>query len=198
MTTRPKPGAGRLGVPQSGPRFSPPRAPLLVLCLLIFAGCQQNGTLRTGGTDLDGFARLVSPHEIEVQEYLTKPVSFEGSGDPDGIELILELRDGQGHQTKGVGTLVVELYATRTASGDRHGTRIALWTVELRADDSLKAYWDNLARWFKFPLLLKEATLTPGRYILAVQLATPTGDKLVDEYEFRLEAGPVQSASARP
>ena len=134
--------------------------------------------------ELDAFVRLMMPTKIEIQRYLTKPFDFEGTGDADGIEVILAALDSFGDPVKCVGTFQFELYTRRMASGDKFDERVAFWPMTIDSDQTLVQYWDRLTRFYRFPLKLAEGTLPPGRYILSARLITPTGDKLFDDYEF--------------
>lgn len=134
---------------------------------------------------LAAFVHMMMPKEIEIQRYLTKPVSFSGSGDANGIEVILAARDSFGDPTKIIGTFQFELCARRVASSDRLGRRVALWPVEINSDQTLLKYWDRLSRFYKFPLQLDQPVLPPGDYILTARLRSAGGDEtLFDEYAF--------------
>jgi hypothetical protein len=167
----------------------------LVASALACGGCQQPGP----GPDINGdqaqaFLRLLTPRTIEIQRFLTKPVSFEGTGDADGVEVILSTKDTFGDGVKCVGAFLFELYERRMASGDPYGERIAFWTAEVASDESMMEYWDSLSRFYVFPLKLDQRRLAPGEYILTAQLETPMGQKLSDDYAFS-HSGAAHSAS---
>jgi len=167
-----------------------------VTLLLAPAGCTPRAvTISADDPELREFVQRILPRKIDIQHNLTRPVSFDGSGDADGIELILETTDSYGHEVKCVGSLLVELYGMRMASADKFGPRLAFWTIDIHADDTLGRYWDNLARCFRFPLMLDDHRLKPGRYILKAQLQTLGGEKLFDEYHFGYVGRPVPTAS---
>ena len=123
--------------------------------------------------ELAAFVRLMMPKQIEIQRYLTKPVSFAGDGNADGIEVILAVRDKLGDPVKVVGTFQFELDRTRMASADRLGKRVAFWKVQISSDETFTQYWDRPARWYVFPLQLDRGPLEPGRYILTARLLSP-------------------------
>jgi hypothetical protein len=130
------------------------------------------------------FVRLIMPAKIEIQHYLTKPFDFAGSGDADGLEVIIAAFDSFGDPVKCVGTFHFELHTMRMASGDKLGEQVAFWPVTIDSDKTLLEYWDCLTRFYCFPLKLHSGTLPPGRYILTARLTTPTGDNLFDNYQF--------------
>lgn len=158
---------------------------LAILTLLGVLGCQQpNADLDLDNPELAAFVRLMMPTRIEIQHYLTKPFDFEGTGDADGLEVILAAHDSFGDPVKCVGTFHFELYKLRMASGDKRGKQTAFWPVTISSDKTLVQYWNRPTRFYRFPLKLAEGPLPPGRYILSARLITPTGDKLFDDYEF--------------
>jgi len=159
--------------------------PLAIAAFCCAGGCQERGAdMQLDNPELAAFVRLMMPAKIEIQHYLTKPFDFEGTGDVDGLEVILATFDSFGDPVKCVGTFQFELHTMRMASGDKLGKRIALWTVTIDSDRTLIQYWDRYSRYHQFPLKLRAGTLPPGRYILSARLITPTGDKLFDDYEF--------------
>ncbi len=146
---------------------------------------------------MESYVRAMLPRRIEVQRYLTKPVSFSGSGDADGLEVILAALDRMNDPTKVVGNFQFELHTLRPASSDPLGQRVAFWPVEVKSDESFLLYWDRFARFYRFPLRLESAALPPGKYILSARLRVPTGDTLFDQYEFTHEGGAVPAVRSR-
>lgn len=166
--------------------------------LLYLGGCAENSTnIDVDNPELAAYVQLIMPTRIEIQRYWTKPVSFTGDGNADGIEMILAAYDSFGDLTKIVGTLHFELFTRRMASADRLDERIAFWPIELDSRDALTEHWDPLARFYRFPLQLA-APLPPGRYILTARLVSPDGKRPFDEYEFTHEAGPAPPVSSGP
>lgn len=162
------------------------------------AGC-ADGAARPelDQSELESYVRAMLPRRIEVQRYLTKPVSFSGSGDADGLEVILAALDRMNDPTKVVGNFQFELHTLRPASSDPLGQRVAFWPVEVKSDESFLLYWDRFARFYRFPLRLESAALPPGKYILSARLRVPTGDTLFDQYEFTHEGGAVPTVRSR-
>lgn len=159
--------------------------PLVVGTLLLSAGCQgPAASVQLDNPELSAFVRLMMPAKIEIQHYLTKPFDFEGSGDADGLEVILTTLDSFGDPVKCTGTFHFDLHTMRMASGDRLGPEIASWSVTIDSDKTLVQHWYRYARCYRFPLKLRSGKLPPGRYILSARLITPTDQKLYDTYEF--------------
>jgi hypothetical protein len=166
-------------------RFS---LPLALAALCGTGGCQDRGAeVQPDNPEIAAFVRLMMPKTIEIQHFLTKPFDFEGTGDADGLEVILATFDSFGDPVKCVGTFHFELHTMRMASGDKLGKRVAFWPVTIDSDETIVQYWDRYSRYYCFPLKLSSGTLAPGRYVLSARLVTPTGDKLFDDYEFSYE-----------
>lgn len=173
--------------------------PLCVLGLVLSSvACQQpNGAPAASAASADAgdagassasmaeFVQLMLPRSIEIQRYLTRPVSFAGSGATDGMEVILAALDSFGDPAKCVGNFQVELNERRYASGDKVGKRVALWSIPVDSEGALREYWDRLSRFFRFRLKLEGPALPTGEYVLTVTFVSPNGDKLHDEYVFQ-------------
>jgi hypothetical protein len=117
-----------------------------------------------------------------MQRFLTKPVSYAGDGQADGLEVILAAYDASDDLTKVVGTFHFELEQRKRT--ESIGTRIAFWPVEIKSEKTLRMYRDHLSRFYQFPLRLDAKSLSAGQYVLSVWLQLPGGRRLFDEYEF--------------
>lgn len=165
-----------------------------LVMLVAVVGCQQAHMAVDADDPLVGaFIELMMPRRIEVQRYLTQPVSLAGDGQPDGLEMILAAQDAVGDPVKVVGTFHFELYTRRMASADKLGTRVAFWPVTIDSEESFVQYWDAFSRFYKFRLALEQPPLPAGRYVVTARLLGPTGLKLYDEYEFEYDGGAVPS-----
>ena len=102
---------------------------LVTACLvpLSICACQSDrANVQLDEPELTALLRLLMPKEIEIQRYLTKPVSFAGDGNADGLEVILAALDPYGLPVKAAGAFQFELHHMRMASADRLGDRSAL------------------------------------------------------------------------
>jgi hypothetical protein len=163
--------------------------------LALLPGCNHSRpAVRDNQAELADYAHAMMPRKIEIQRYLTKPVSYAGNGDADGLEVILAAVDSLGDPTKAVGTFHFELHKFRPADADRVGDTIAFFEQPIRSDEDLAKYWDRYAHYYRFPLKLTAGPLKPGKYILIVRLVGPIEDKLFDQYEFSYESGTAVSA----
>ena len=128
------------------------------------------------------YVQLIMPARIQIQRFLTKPVSFAGDGSADGLEVILAAYDASDDLSKVVGTFHFELQARKVR--ESVGTRVAFWPVEMKTAQALRTYRDSLSRFYTFPLQLEQKPLPAGQYVLSAWLQLPTGQHLFDEYEF--------------
>jgi hypothetical protein len=158
------------------------------MCLLLvpaatILGCQPRTTALSPDADAL-LADVVLPQRIEIQRYLTRPVSMSrAGGDPDGVEVILAALDSSGDPVKSVGSYFFELHEFRPASGDPVGRSLAMWEIRVDSRETLAGYWDRLARFHRFRLGLEGRTLPPGKYVLVARLVLPVGRTLHDQYE---------------
>jgi hypothetical protein len=168
---------------------------LVVVGVLNLWGCERNSSMmQMEGPQMAAFVELVLPQKVQVQKFLTRPVSFAGDGNPDGIEVVLAVLDAFDDPVKTAGTFHFELYSRRPSSGDPAGERLAFWEIRVDSRARVLEYWDRLSRFYRFPLRLESAPLPPGSYFLEVRLVLPGGEKRFDEYVFELPPGPVPSA----
>jgi hypothetical protein len=184
------------------PSVGPARRAILLAAAcslpLWVSACQKDRPdVQLDNPELAAFVRLMMPKQIEVQHYLTKPVSFAGDGNADGLEVILAALDSFGDPIKVVGTFHFELNRVRLASANRLGERVAFWKLEINSKETFTEYWDHYSGWYVFPLQFDSGPLEPGRYILTVRLLSPTGETLFDEYQFEHVAGVVPGVSPR-
>jgi hypothetical protein len=155
----------------------------LVATSLILGGCTApNAAIQTNDPDIATYLELVLPTRMEIQRYLTKPVSYAGDGNADGLEVILAVYDAADELTKVYGTLHFELVSQKAR--ESVGTRVAFWPVEVKTDKAMHLYRDHLSRYYQFPLQLDQKSLPAGQYVLSVWLMLPGGRRLYDEYEF--------------
>jgi hypothetical protein len=139
-------------------------------------------TVQVDDPQMAAYVELVMPARIEIQRFLTKPVSFAMDGSADGLEVILAAYDAADDLAKVVGTFHFELQTRRPS--ETIGTRVAFWPVEIQTEKAMRQYRDALSRYYHFPLQLQQRPLPPGQYVLEVWLHLPAGKRLFDEYEF--------------
>ena len=169
--------------------------PLALLACGMWGCTSPKSEVKLDDPEVATYVELVLPARIEIQRYLTKPVSYAGDGNADGLEVILAAYDGTGDLTKVVGSFHFELVERHVK--DSIGTRLDFWPVDIKSEKAMRAYQDRLSHYYQFPLELKseQKPLSPGQYVLSVWLQLPTGRRLFDEYEFSYDgkgAAPVR------
>ncbi len=176
-------------------------ARVFVCAGVALSGCESSQpAYDSADSEMSAYMKLVLPARIEIQKNWTRPLSFAGDGDADGLEVIIAAYDASGDKTKAVGEFLFELSQARPATTDRIGQQICSWTAPLDSSDAMTEHWDALSRFYRFQLLLDEkAPLSPGRYILTARLQPP-GDsaRLFHEYDFTHAPGETPAAASPP
>ncbi len=171
----------------------PPRQPRLTYVLtvsllgsLLCATACQRGEIRetAEGPTIEQLVEFYSPESIEILQF-TKPKSFDDDAIPDGIGVSLRPKDCGGDTVKAYGEFMFELYAYRSASGQRRGQLLQSWSQPVVDLDDQKQFWDHVTTTYEFQLSWEGSPIPPQRkYILAVSFQAPGGKRLFDEYEF--------------
>lgn len=179
----------------AGTRSRPGCTYLLIAVTMLGAGActPRRHKVQADSPALAEYIALVMPARVRILEW-TKPVSFAGDGNADGLEVILAAYDALDDETKAVGTFHFELQTRRVS--EHIGRRLAFWPVEVTSARDLRAYLDHPTGFYRFPLKLDPAPLPPGRYALTVWLHLPTGRRLSGEYEFSYDGGRVPTVQA--
>jgi hypothetical protein len=153
---------------------------------LALGACNAPSTdVQADSSQVADYVQLIMPARMQIQRYLTKPVSFAGDGSADGLEVILAAYDSADDLTKVVGTFHFELQSRKVR--EAIGTRVAFWPVDIKSEKAIRTYRDSLSRFYTFPLQLEQKPLPAGQYVLSAWLLLPTGQRLFDEYEFTYE-----------
>lgn len=164
------------------------RSLMWILLAAPLLGCQKNEEINLDEPKMAAFVELVLPRRIEIQKYLTKPVSYAKDKNADAIEVILAAIDAFEDPVKCGGVYHFELHKKRNASGDPVGDLLQRWVIEIDSTERMRQYWDRLSKFERFPLRL-EGGLMAGKYVLVARLVSPTGEKLYDQYEFEYQPG---------
>lgn len=165
----------------------------VIVTLSLAIGCQTTGNSAQDQNQLSAMVDALRPQGIQIENF-TQPISRDGDGRPDAIEVILAARDSAGYPTKAVGTFQFELYTRRTATTNPEGERLSYWRMDLHDGEAIEGYWDNFARYYRFPLELE--ALQAGDYILTAQYTDPTGRHLFDVFDLDFNGDSVPALEA--
>lgn len=161
----------------------------------VCVGCNRgHGAIDPAQPEISAFVELMSPRDIEIQPF-TQPISVEGDGQADAIEVILAASDCGDDPIKVVGTFQFELYERQLASGMKLGERLAYWQVEILDEQAYNDRWDRYAQVYRFPLEIQ--SLDAGEYILTAQFTGPTGEHLFNEFVLRFDGAAVPPLEPR-
>ncbi|MHC4090644.1 MAG: hypothetical protein ACYSUQ_06615 [Planctomycetota bacterium] len=127
---------------------------------------------------------LLMPARIIVEPF-TGLKSFDDDDQPDGLEVVLRPVDAFQDPVKIAGSLRVELYHFRPASGESKGRKIEQWDVPLSSLRDQETYWNRYTQMYEIPLELDLAAAEPAdKYVIEITYNTPLGEHTVTEYVF--------------
>ncbi|MFQ5489931.1 MAG: hypothetical protein ACE5GE_04340 [Phycisphaerae bacterium] len=159
---------------------------LAVACLLgPLAGCAQK-RLDVSDPATQKMLSLLMPVKIIIDP-ITGLKSFDDDDQPDGIIVALRAVDAFGDRVKIAGSVLVELYEFRPASGEAKGRKIEQWEIQLASARDQRRYWNRFAEMYDLPLMLSPealASASPGKYVVEVTHNNPLGEHMMAEHVF--------------
>lgn len=155
------------------------------------AGCPkpEKGPIEPGTAES---LSAVLPQSIEIVEAFTRWGDFDDQPGLDGIELYVQALTPAGEPVQAAGTMLVELYAFRQASGDPKGERKEMWTIALLSKADQKVHWGRATRMYDFRLELSpevRAVSAGEKYVLMVTHNSPLGVRHSDEMVLQVPLG---------
>lgn len=151
----------------------------LAAALLIFCGLGCSSSLPlTPPAPAD--ASFFVPASMHASPVFTKTADFDGDGQFDGIEAVVEIQDRFGDPTKAAGRFLFQIYALKPYNPDSRGERIA-GPFEGRVDTAQdqRNRWSKVNRAYIFQLAFPGA-LVSSDYVLETMFETPDGRRLTD------------------
>ena len=162
-----------------------PRGPLLFLTLPLLCCLSCNGprVLRQG----ENARAIIGPVSVRIHPTFTHVKNWGGSDAPDGVEVLLEVRDRWDEPIRATGKVIFELYSYRTGYPDPRGSRVVNpWVASLATVEEQTSRWQRVERAYKFELSYPQIDKN-RTYILTASFETE-GGRLFD----RLNLGPEQ------
>jgi hypothetical protein len=148
-----------------------------LLVIGLCAGC-HNGT---SAKDEEPPTRLFAPAEMRIHPIFTQVRDWTGDGVPDGIEVLIEFRDGFGDLTKAAGIALFELYDYRPHHSDPRGRRVANpWVGSLRTAAEQRQHWSGIPRTYTFRLEYEQVRSNRS-YVLAASFDPVDGERFFHE-----------------
>jgi hypothetical protein len=169
----------------------------VVLCacvsaVLVSAGCVTSSAPVAAGDP------ILAPAKMNVHPVFTKLADWNSDGSPDGVEVIVELRDAFGDPCKGLGTFAFELHNFDSGAPDPRGTRIGdPWIAPVDSAEGQSLRWSRTAMGYSFRL---DCTSQPqglkwkSNYVIAATFTPTSGKRLFDQ----LVLGPDPGLPAKP
>jgi hypothetical protein len=155
--------------------------------LVVLAGLLPVGCSRPSVDVSDSATRqqlsLLMPATVNIVGPFTR---FRGADDrkhPAEVELLLQPVNAFGDPVNIAGTLIVELYEFRQASGDDKGTKLQQWDIALTTERDQQTYWNRTTSMYEFRLQLGPASPPSSRkFVLQVIYNTPLKEHMIDQY----------------
>jgi len=124
--------------------------------------------------------RLFDATGMRLHPVFTKISDFDGDGQPDGIEAVVQFQDQFGDPTKAVGRLVFDLYRFRPYNPDPRGDHVA-GPFEGRLDSlqDQRARWNNATGAYIFQLAYPDVKATVD-YTLTATFEPLSGGRFTD------------------
>ena len=132
------------------PTFPPMRIGTLCIALCLVCGCSSSLTPMRRTSDE---AAMFGPVSMRVHPIFTQVKDFNGDGDTDGIEALVEFQDQFGDPTKASGRIIFELFEYRPYHPDPRGNRLVNpWIGSLTNLGEQRARWNRTSRTYLFQL----------------------------------------------
>jgi hypothetical protein len=126
----------------------------------------------------------VMPQSIEIVEAFTRWDDLDDRAGIDGLELHVRPLTAAGDPTQAAGTILIELYEFRPASGLSKGERKEMWRIPLLTEADQVQRWNRATQMYDFRLELgaDSQRMSGGeKYVLMVTHHSPLGVHRSDE-----------------
>jgi len=157
----------------------------VIALVLVLGGCASSSVDMSEPTTRHAL-RLLMPTQIIVEPF-TRLKSFDDDALPDGLQVVIRPIDSFGDPVKIAGTIMVELYKVRPASGESAGEKVEQWNLRLATDRDQRRYWNRVTQMYEIPLMFRPEMLAGAvsdKYLVRVTYNTPLGEHMVADYEF--------------
>ncbi|MGN6505706.1 MAG: hypothetical protein ACTHM6_09095 [Tepidisphaeraceae bacterium] len=120
--------------------------------------------------------QLFAPVAMRLHPVFTKLADFDGDGNLDGIEAVLEFQDQFGDPTKAAGRVLFDIYQFKPYNPDPRGTHLA-GPFEGRLDSMAdqRARWNRVNRAYIFQLAYPSVKMTDDYVVTATFERTDGG-----------------------
>ncbi len=147
-----------------------------------------NRTVDLEDADTRSMVELLMPQRVRIVEAFTGFRSFDDDDLPDGIELLFQPLDAYGDPVKIAGSVRVELYTHKQASGMPKGQRVCdPWQVDLLTPEDQQRYWNVITGMYEVPLEFPAGAQPGGsKYVLALTYDSPLGEHMTSDCELDL------------
>lgn len=125
------------------------------------------------------------PRSIQIVKPFTTWGDFDADSVIDGLVVYVQPLNASDDPIQAAGSMYLELYEYRQASGERKGRRMEHWEFPLRTEADQRARWNRATLMYEFPVVLSRESLSAGpgdKLVLSVTHHSPLGGHRSDEY----------------
>ena len=150
----------------------------LALLAMTAVGCSSDAP-QTVRTPVD--QTLFGPASMRLHPVFTKAADFDGDGNSDGIEAVVELQDQFGDPTKAAGRIIFELFEYKPYQPDVRGQRlVAPWEGRLDSMEDQRVRWNPVNRAYIFQLAWPQISVSQN-YVLAATFELSGGRRFYNQ-----------------
>ncbi len=151
----------------------------VAVLMFVGLGCSSGSAPQAGRTPAE--TTFFAASAMHASPVFTKVADFDGDGQPDGIEAVVEITDRFGDPTKAAGRFLFQIYSMKPYNPDARGERIA-GPFEGRVDTAQdqRNRWSRVNRSYIFQLQFPNAAVSAD-YVLETMFETPDGRRLTDQ-----------------
>jgi hypothetical protein len=151
-----------------------PQLLLVGVLLLFITGCTTQPHWQPQQPD------LFAPTAMRIHPVFTQIRDWTESGQPDGVEVMVEFQDRFGDPSKASGAFVFELFQYRPGFPDQRGARVAMpFVANVDSAAAQRDHWNRTARSYAFQLALPQVNPN-NTYVLQAHFELTGGGRFTD------------------
>jgi hypothetical protein len=138
----------------------------------------------------------VMPRDIRLVQPFTDWADLDDKPGIDGVNVFVQPINANGDPIQAAGSMYIELFTFRPASGHNKEDRIAVWDFSLRTDQDQASHWRRAIQMYELPVVFPAdaATFKPeSTFVLTITYQPPIGGRLSDEMLLHTQIHPPKS-----
>jgi len=150
--------------------------------VLLGMGCAPSATVEEIQDISRAGLAVVVPASLSIVGEFTRLSDFDNDDAADGLELSVRSVNIFGDPVLAGGSLRVELFAYRPASGEPAGHKVRQWDVALHTADSQRRYWNRVTSLYELRLEAAEGIDPVEKYLVRLTYANPLSERITEDY----------------